>query len=242
MTSMKNKDLNKRCESLESTVNVLQDKLTQALASLDKSSSASKKVDETAAATLSGISEELTVIKKELSQLKDDLATVTLSLQKQEESLDELEQYSRRNCLILHGVKEVPREDLMKTVLGVFRDKLGIDLLPDKIDRVHRLGVRERNRTAAQMVQQGKRAIIIRFVAYRDRDVIWRAKRKLKNTGILLTESLTAKRLKLLQQVKERYGQRNSWSLDGRIFVLIGNTKRVITNERELQDIIQERK
>jgi len=162
-------------------------------------------VDETAAATLSDISEELTVIKKELSQLKDDLATVTLGLQKQEGSLDELEKYSRGNCLIQHGVKEFPRENLITTVLSVSRDKLGIDRLPDKIDHVHRLGVRERNRTVAQMVQQGKRAIIIRFVAYCDRDVIWRAKRKLKNTGILLTEFLAAKRLKLLQEFKEHY-------------------------------------
>ena len=49
---------------------------------------------------------------------------------------------------------------------------------------------------------------------------------ELKNTGISITESLTAKRMEMLHKAKERFGFRNVWTLDGRIYYLAeGSTK-----------------
>ena len=48
-----------------------------------------------------------------------------------EDKADELEQYSRRSCLIFTGIPEPPktqREDTDKEILDLCRDKLGIDL------------------------------------------------------------------------------------------------------------------
>ena len=51
-------------------------------------------------------------------------------------------------------------------------------------------------------------------------------KKKLKNTGISITKSLTGKRMEMLNKAKERFGFRNVWTLDGRIYYLAeGSTK-----------------
>ena len=51
-------------------------------------------------------------------------------------------------------------------------------------------------------------------------------KKKIKNTGISITESLTAKRMEMLNKAKERFGFRNVWTLDAWIFYLAeGSTK-----------------
>ena len=52
---------------------------------------------------------------------------------------DTQEQYSRRNCLLLHGVSE-EQTDSDKAVLSVCNGKLGLQLPSDCIDRRHRFG------------------------------------------------------------------------------------------------------
>ena len=49
---------------------------------------------------------------------------------------------------------------------------------------------------------------------------------KLKNTGISIIESLTKKRMEMLNNAKERFSSRNAWTLDGRIcYMFEGCTK-----------------
>jgi hypothetical protein len=57
---------------------------------------------------------------------------------------------------------------------------------------------------ASEIVQGGARSIIVKFVSYQTRNDIWKAKRNLKGTKILVTESLTPARQALLKEVKER--------------------------------------
>ena len=69
--------------------------------------------------------------------------------------IDELEQYSRRNCLLINGIKEAdpPNENVSEetsevstqkntdtAVLLLFNEKLGVDVHIKDIDRTHRIG------------------------------------------------------------------------------------------------------
>ena len=65
-----------------------------------------------------------------------------------QDKVDELEQYSRRSCLVFTGIPELPkaqREDTDKEILDLCRDKLGIDLQQRDLDRTHCLGVVKTN-------------------------------------------------------------------------------------------------
>ena len=57
---------------------------------------------------------------------------------------DNIEQYSRRSCLILTGIKEQKGENTDNLVLNALHIHLGIKLDLYEIDRSHRLG-RKRN-------------------------------------------------------------------------------------------------
>ena len=57
-----------------------------------------------------------------------------------EYEIEDQEQYSRRNCLLVHGVTEKPNEDVEKEVMEIFQEKLEAEVAQTDISRMHRLG------------------------------------------------------------------------------------------------------
>ena len=53
---------------------------------------------------------------------------------------DDLEQYSRRNCLVLHGVNESNEENTNEIIIKTFSEEIGVEIKEDDLDRSHRLG------------------------------------------------------------------------------------------------------
>ena len=126
--------------------------------------------------------EEETLLKRRVDKLTEDL--------------DEMEQYSRRSCLIFVGIKEtgdIP-EDTDKVILDVCNNKLGLNLTQEAIDRSHRLGpVREARTEQGNEVNPSPRPIIVKFTNYRNRSMVFSSKRKLKGSPVSIMENLTAR-------------------------------------------------
>ena len=135
--------------------------------------------------------------------------------------IDASEQYSRRNCVLLHGVKEEKNEKTDDVFINTISKQLGIKVERGDIDRSHRIG--------APRTNGRHRAIIVKFARYNVRATVFRAKRKFKNSGMLLTDSLTRRRIEILNEARERYGRMNVWTTDGEIFTKINNMKVNIT-------------
>ena len=55
-------------------------------------------------------------------------------------------------------------------------------------------------------------------------------RKKLKGTGLFISESLTKARLDILNATKDKVGNRNVWTVDGRIIAKIGSTTKRFTN------------
>ena len=145
------------------------------------------------------------------------------------EENDAQEQYSRRNCLLLHGVPEA-QTDTDNAVLSVANDKLGLNLTRECIDRSHHLG---------QSTSNGKpRPIIVKLTSYDTRRKIFGAKRQLKGTRLVITENLTKRRSDLLQKARLVDGVVATWTIDGRIVCLVGNGRKVtVVTERDLASV-----
>ena len=88
------------------------------------------------------------------------------------EELDTMEQYSRRNCLVVHGIPET-KEDSGDAVLHVFNGQLNVPVTPHSIDRSHRLG-------RFQPSSNKPRPVIVKFVSYETRRQVFSVKRRLK--------------------------------------------------------------
>lgn len=174
-------------------------------------------------------------VSGELTVLKGELQIIKLHMETADRKIDEAEQYSRRNCLLLHGLAEKPNEDPHAAAIDIINGKLNVNLNSRDFDRAHRLG--RPKRSMAEVVTTGKRPIIIKFLRYQDRDLVWKAKRMLKDSGLLLTESLTSTRHRLLQDARERFGVRNVWTQDGRVIILHSGAKLSVTTTDELHKI-----
>ena len=118
---------------------------------------------------------------------------------KLEKQADQQEQYSRRKCLLVHGIKEVRSEATDDIIIETISQNLDIDIAPHDLERSHRIG---------QPRQPGEkqRPIIVKFVWYNDCNKIFRNKKNLKGKEISITETLTANRMEKLKEARELHG------------------------------------
>ena len=121
------------------------------------------------------------------------------------------QKYSRRNCLLLHGVPESEKEDTDALLRTTVSEHLGVEIKGHDLDRTHRIGAKRGDGSA--------RPIIAKFTRYNKRAAVFREKRKFKGSGFVLTESLTKRRVAVLNSARDKYGKNNVWTSDGEILV-----------------------
>ena len=120
------------------------------------------------------------------------------------------EQYSRKNCLLIHGIPENKNKNTDVLAMEVIETKMDIKITDNDIDRTHRIGKPIKNGTT--------KPVIIKFVRYNDRKKIFSSKKLLKDSRLSITENLTAFRMKKLTSAREIFGFRNVWTVDGMIY------------------------
>ena len=165
---------------------------------------------------------DLTDPNSEISSLKQHCQDLQSTVDTLKMDLDDLEQYSRRNCLLIHGIQErdddTGKEDTDEQALEFFKSKLDLNITKSDLDRSHRLGKKSTGKN---------RPIIVKFARYNKRGEVFRSKRMLKGSGFVITESLTPTRMNLLKEAKARDETVQVWSSDGRIICLLKNGKTV---------------
>ena len=130
--------------------------------------------------------------------MKNDMVNMNEKIEKLERIVDRLEQYSCRNCLLLHAIAESERENTDDLVLETLNEKLHVDLTLSDLDRTHRISQKKAS-------SNKPRAAIIKFVSYNMRKKNFLKKNRLKGTQVSTTESLTAKRMGILKEAKEKH-------------------------------------
>jgi hypothetical protein len=167
------------------------------------------------------LEEKYSELNAKLEKLVADLEKNRL---KQIDELDSINQYGRRNCILIHGAAEVKGEDTDHIAVNLFNTKLNIPINKSDLDRSHRLNTKKRN-------QNRPRPIIVKFSSYNKRAEVFKVKRRLKGSGVSLSESLTAQRQQLLDTVRNNPAVATTWTLDGRIICLLNGSQNKIIIE-----------
>lgn len=94
-------------------------------------------------------------------------------------------------------------------------EKLGIKLEKMEICRSHRVG--RKNAPPTDNKLSRPRPIIVFFVSYNMRRRIYSNERSLKGTNVTIREDLTVQNRNALKVAMDKYGARNTWTIDGRI-------------------------
>lgn len=179
------------------------------------------------------VSVDVSTTQEDIGKLQAEVKQLKSTNTRLANQLDDNQQYSRRNCLILHGLPEARGENTNEVSLEHINKYLNLNLKSDQIDRSHRLGKRHTNLSSAGKPKH--RPIIMKFISYQHRAAVFREKRHLKDTRTLITESLTSARMELLRDAQNqvRLGSiKNVWTLDGRVIVLTNDDKKVTISKK----------
>ena len=108
--------------------------------------------------------EKITELEKEIQHSKTKVETL-------ESAMENQAQYSRRNCLIIHGeaVKSDGNEDTDQTAIKILSEKLGSNMTKSNLDRSHRLRPLTGNRPSP---------IIVKFLSYNLRNQVFQNRKK----------------------------------------------------------------
>ena len=214
------KDLEKKIDSLESTVKFATDKALQAIEKADN------------------VTTEVEELKDELSHSNAKLSATKARCDYLESRLMQLEDHTRKDNLIFDGVPKTEDENCGEKIKRILKDQMKINDVDGIIfQRVHRMNQRNQQDLPAP--------IICRFLNYNDRMRVWSMKKHLKNTKIFIREDYAPdvidQRKKLLPIMKR------AKSLGHEAFLIknrlnINNKWYTVNNLSDLPDALQPEK
>ena len=192
------------------------------------------------------ISEKIARLQKDLTdkdvminKLENNVTNLNNRVDDLENELDNVDQYERRDTVILTGASlppETPQENTTTLVTKTIKDHLKINMKESDISVSHRLG---------QQRQQQNRPIIVKLVNRSLKHDLIGACIQLR-PQLYVNESLTPKRRELLNKVlairkehKQKFQQ--CYTQEGRIVVKLRNStvKHTITNKKQLMTFLQ---
>ena len=179
---------------------------------------------------------ELNGMKEALLKLQQMIDSTMKRLSAVERRQDDLEQYSRSNCLVIHGCENVPKSkpgkylEIENFVCNTLNEHLQLDspLQANDLDIAHPLPSKKGT------------PVIVKFIRRTQKNEVYRKKRLLKGTKMIITESLTKRRLQLLEKACLEFKQCPVWSWKGEIFVFHNNKKKVIDDFIDITKIKSE--
>ena len=179
---------------------------------------------------------ELNGMKEALLKLQQMIDSTMKRLSAVERRQDDLEQYSRSNCLVIHGCENVPKSkpgkylEIENFVCNTLNEHLQLDspLQANDLDIAHPLPSKKGT------------PVIVKFIRRTQKNQVYRKKRLLKGTKMIITESLTKRRLQLLEKARLEFKQCPVWSWKGEIFVFHNNKKKVIDDFIDITKIKSE--
>jgi len=183
---------------------------------------------------------------KHLQEISDLITTIQVSVEslsekvgKNERWLDSLEQYSRSNCLILHGSQPPSPStndytSFEKHVMNTINANLDLPtpITNTDIDICHPLPS-----------HKNKNPVIVKFVRRSVRNLVYSHKKDLKKVNkdlehkLSITESLTKRRLRLLGEARKVFQFQNVWSINGEIFCSFAGQKHHIDDFHDINRI-----
>ena len=150
-------------------------------------------------------------LQKELANRDVIISTLETQVKTLECKIDDMEQSTRNKFLRFQGIPELANENTDDLIIKCVKDNLDITIKNSDIDYSHRIG------------KNANRPILFKFMSMGIRQKIFRAKKSLRNKGVILyiNEDLVKKRADMFamsrQLKKDRFIIR-TWTSEGTIF------------------------
>ena len=77
--------------------------------------------------------------RKIIEDIKSELDSLSTKIEKLEKLQDQQEQYSRRNCLFIHGIAKEKEEIIDEVIIDTLNEKLHLNITLQDTEKVHRI-------------------------------------------------------------------------------------------------------
>ena len=145
---------------------------------------------------------------EKVNSLEEKVLGLTEKVDKLSSLIDRQEQYPKRDCILIHGVKENQYEDTDEVVVSKIKNEMDLEISPRDIDRTNRIGVPSKGKN---------RPIIVKLVRYMERRHVFTNKKRLERKNISISKSLTKIRMNALKEARNKFGYSSVWTSDGKI-------------------------
>ena len=189
---------------------------------------------------LKGLKESLLAKDIEIQDLRDEVHLLKEQMSSYEQKLDDQEQYSRRECIVVAGPKLPEESDERSTtdqLIEIIKQELDITIERRDISVSHRLGKKNKDTSKARPIIA---KLVNRSLKHQLVDACIREK-----PALFINESLTSKRAKIfgkLRGVKSKHKKviQQCYTSEGIIFVKLHNStvKHRITDEKSLMKFL----
>lgn len=151
------------------------------------------------------------IIKKKLAEQKQEYDK---KIRKLEDKIDSMEQYSRRKNIRIYGVAENPKINVSEEVGKTLKT---LNLEQKQVAECYRIG---------KVKNDKPRPIFVKFCNYEDKHQVILSRKKLKGTKIHIKEDLTKTRFEIMKEASIKYGYKNVWSTNGKVFIFENGNKK----------------
>lgn len=178
---------------------------------------------------LQSIKKQLASTEKSVIKQQDEMLKLQTKVSEVDAIVDELQQYSRRDCLEISGIPRLPNDEPNKIIMEL-GDIIGVQMSESDISVAHRLpdSKKTKDRTIVKFTRRQKKDEFYsrrsRLIGKQSTDLpsVEISPRGTKPSRVFINESLTSLRKILLGKInafKKEHRFKFLWTVNGKVFL-----------------------
>ncbi|CAG9819036.1 unnamed protein product [Phaedon cochleariae] len=179
---------------------------------------------------LSELTREINVQKNENKKKSDEMGAKLEHLQGENlnllKKIDFIEQESKKCNLRIYSLAEGDNENTKEVIMAFLNTKMNTNIMPTDIETCHRIGKRTNGKT---------RGVFLKLKDWHAKNTIFRNKKLLKGTNVVIKEDLTLIRLKLMDEAIGKLDLKSVWTDNGKIIIKRNNQIKTINSSLDLE-------
>lgn len=174
-------------------------------------------------------------LRNDLQKLKEDNARIDKRVEEQDRIIknllnkqEKLDEATRNHNIIFYGIQEREREICNKLILDILTETMKLKVNEDVITTCFRIGKKISNKS---------RPILVKFSTVYYKELVYKSKKSLKPTNIVIREDLTPDKVKVLKATLNKVGRNGKiWTHHGNVYVKLNNSEQ-ITRLASIQEV-----
>ncbi|CAG9820019.1 unnamed protein product [Phaedon cochleariae] len=158
--------------------------------------------------------------RESIKDIKSELDNINQRIINQQKDVETLKRDQRSKFLVINGIDEKEKEDLLDVVVKLINQKFKLSILNTNIDTCYRMGKKRQDKKP--------RPLAVKFVNKWMKQKVFAAKKNLKGSGVVISEMLSSENRNLFMKVRESVGAKNCWTYEGNIYAFLNNTRKPI--------------